>query len=112
MAELTELERRAVVNALEWLRADYDAAYAIERGIKGPEVGALTRAIRKLGGNPHPESQPLTTEELCALHDVVLPASLQGMLDGARAAARAGAPRSFDDEDQVDERRQIGFNRG
>jgi hypothetical protein len=52
---LTALEHRAVINALEWLRGEYDCAYAIERGIKGAEIGALTRAIRKLGGDPYPK---------------------------------------------------------
>ena len=55
---LTALEHRAVLNALEWLRGEYDCAYAIERGIKGAEVGALTRAIRKLGGDPYPKAAP------------------------------------------------------
>jgi hypothetical protein len=58
---LTALEHRAVLNALEWLRGGYECAYAIERGIKGAEIGALTRAIRKLGGDPYPKPSPVAT---------------------------------------------------
>lgn len=52
--ELTDKELEAVRRALAWLRREYDCAYAIEEGVKGAEVAALTRAIKKLGGNPYP----------------------------------------------------------
>lgn len=59
MRDLTELEHRALLNALEWLRGEYDCAYAVERSLKGVEVAALTRAIRKLGGDPYPGPLPV-----------------------------------------------------
>ncbi len=70
---LTEGERRAVVTALTWLRLEVSFDYALA-GETATERAALTRAIKKLGGDPHPRSQRVLTA-----------AAIAGARDGRRA---------------------------
>lgn len=75
---MTDKEHHAVVRALEWVRRECDLDFAFD-GETPAQRSALTRAIRKLGGDPYPPS-------LRSQMPHEIRAELDGMIAGARAA--------------------------
>lgn len=85
----TEAERRAVVGALMWMRQEVTLDHALDTGDDPVERAALTRAIKKLGGDPHP---------------------VRNLTAAAIAGARAGRADALARlEQQPTARRRVGF---
>jgi hypothetical protein len=97
---LTDREHRAVLEALMWLRQEADLDYELDASHQGQDRAALTRAIKKLGGDPYPKRARLFTA-----------AEIRGRFD-ARASTAEAVKVLEAERRQEKRRRRVGFDLG